>query len=325
MALAQDVAGPVVPAEIGESQAERVAREADARDVRNRWWLSAPAIVIISAASIGPLLIVVIYSFLAPGDYGNVKWQFSTDAWYNVILQRDIFDDSLQWADAHLSIFWRSAKLSLWTTFLTLIFGVPTAYFIATRPEKTRNLWLFLITIPFWSNLLIRTIAVMELLRAEGAINNLLVGLNVVDQPLQLMFTDFAIAFGMVYVFLPLMVLPVYASIEKMDFRLVEAGYDLYANRWQVFWRVTLPIIKPGIIAGSILVFIPSLGAYVTPRVLGGGKNLMIGNLIELQFGQGRNWPLGAALSFTLMVIVLLALMYYVRIAGGQQSRQGHA
>ncbi len=325
MALAQDVAESVVPAEIGESQAERVAREADARDVRNRWWLSAPAIVIISAASIGPLLIVVLYSFLAPGDYGNVKWQFSTDAWYNVILQRDIFDDSLQWADAHLSIFWRSAKLSLWTTFLTLVFGVPTAYFIATRPEKTRNLWLFLITIPFWSNLLIRTIAVMELLRAEGAINNLLVGLDVVDQPIQLMFTDFAIAFGMVYVFLPLMVLPVYASIEKMDFRLVEAGYDLYANRWQVFWRVTLPIIKPGIIAGSILVFIPSLGAYVTPRVLGGGKNLMIGNLIELQFGQGRNWPLGAALSFTLMVIVLLALMYYVRIAGGQQSRQGHA
>jgi spermidine/putrescine transport system permease protein len=310
--------------EAGESQAERIAREAAERDVRKRWLLASPALLILLVAANGPLLIVLVYSFLAPGDYGNVKWQFSTDGWLSVVMQRDIFDDTLQWADAHLSIFWRSAKLSLVTTFLTLIFGVPTAYFIATRPEKSRNWWLFLITIPFWSNLLIRTIAVMELLRAEGAINSLLVGLRIITEPIQLLFTDFAIAFGMTYVFLPLMVLPVYASIEKLDFRLVEAGYDLYANRWQVFWRITLPLIKPGIIAGSILVFIPSLGAYVTPRVLGGGKNLMIGNLIELQFGQGRNWPLGAALSLTLMAIVLIALVFYVRASAGQQSRQGH-
>ena len=133
------------------------------------------------------------------------------------------------------------------------------------------------------------------------------------------MFTDFAILLGMVYVYLPLMVLPLYASMEKLDFRLVEAGYDLYANRLQVLRRVIIPLVKPGIVAGSILVFIPSLGAYVTPRVLGGGKNMMLGNLIELQFGQGRNWPLGAALSITLMVIVMVALLVYVRNA----SRSG--
>ena len=304
-------------------RAARLAADAARRDVRNRWALSLPAILIITAAAAGPLLIVLVYSFLTPGDYGNVVWRFSVDAWINVVAQKDIFDDTWQWADAHLRIFWRSIELSLLTTALTLVFGVPTAYFIATRSAKTRDIWLFLITIPFWTNLLIRTIAVMELIRNEGMINNLLIGAGIVDQPIQMMFTDFAIAFGMTYVYLPLMVLPVYASIEKLDFRLVEAGYDLYASRWRMFRRIVLPLVKPGIIAGSILVFIPSLGAYVTPRVLGGGKNLMLGNLIELQFGQGRNWPLGAALAIALMAIVMVALLYYVRVTG--RGRTSHA
>jgi spermidine/putrescine transport system permease protein len=174
---------------------------------------------------------------------------------------------------------------------------------------------LFLITIPFWTNLLIRTFAMQEVIRNEGIINSALIGLGVIDRPIQIMFTDTAILFGMVYVYLPLMVLPLYASMEKIDFRLVEAGYDLYANRFQVLRRVIVPLVKPGIIAGSILVFIPSLGAYVTPRVLGGGKNMMLGNLIELQFLSGRNWPLGAALSITLMAFVMVALLFYVRNA----------
>ena len=138
-----------------------------------------------------------------------------------------------------------------------------------------------------------------------------------------MLYTDFAILVGMVYVYLPLMVLPLYASMEKLDFRLVEAGYDLYATRFQVLRQIIIPLVKPGIIAGSILVFIPALGAYVTPRVLGGGKNMMIGNLIELQFGQGRNWPLGAALSIALMVIVMVALLVYVRNAGRAEARHG--
>ncbi|MEY8828018.1 ABC transporter permease [Sedimentitalea sp. XS_ASV28] len=282
--------------------------------------LSLPALVIIVCAATGPLLVMVVYSFLAPGDYGNVKWEFSTDGWVGIFLQRDIFDDTLMWADAHLSIFWRSLSLSLITTVTTLIFGVPTAWFIATQPPGRREFWLFLITVPFWTNLLVRTIAIQELLRAEGVFNNILILIGVIDTPIQLMFTNFAIAFGMTYVYLPLMVLPVYAAVDKLDFRLVEAAHDLYAGRWTAFRRVILPLIKPGIIAGSILVFIPSLGAYVTPRVLGGGKNLMFGNLIELQFGAGRNWPLGAALSLMLMAAVMVSLIWYVRVTSREQA-----
>jgi spermidine/putrescine transport system permease protein len=252
-----------------------------------------------------------------------VVWNFSTDAWFNVVLQRDIFDDTLKFADAHLSIFWRSIKLSFTTTVLALLFGFPTAYFIATRPERQRPIWLFLVTIPFWTNLLIRTFAMMEVIRNEGIVNVVLLKLGIISQPIQMLFTDFAIMLGMLYVFFPLMVLPLYASMEKLDFRLVEAGYDLYATRFQVLRRIIIPLVKPGIVAGCILVFIPALGAYVTPRVLGGGKNLMLGNLIELQFGQGRNWPLGSALSITLMMIVMAALLVYVRNASKSEAAHG--
>jgi spermidine/putrescine transport system permease protein len=305
------------------ASAAELAKTRERRDVRNRWLLSAPALLIILLAATGPLLIVLVYSFLEPGAYGDVKWQFSTDAWVSVLLERDIFDDTLSIADAHLSIFWRSVKLALGTTLLTLLFGFPTAYFIATRPERMREIWLFLITIPFWTNLLIRTFAVLEIIRNEGVVNKVLLATGVVEQPVQMLFTDFAIMVGMVYVYLPLMVLPLYASMEKLDFRLVEAGYDLYATRFKVLRRIIFPLVKPGVIAGSILVFIPSLGAYVTPSILGGGKNLMLGNLIELQFGQGRNWPLGAALSITLMAVVMVALLAYVRNAGGPEVRHG--
>ena len=161
----------------------------------------------------------------------------------------------------------------------------------------------------------------MEVIRNQGVVNNLLIWSGVIDTPIQLLYTDFAIMLGMTYVYLPLMILPLYASMEKLDFRLVEAGYDLYATRLKVLRKIILPLIKPGLVAGSILVFIPSLGAYVTPRVLGGGKNMMLGNLIELQFGQGRNWPLGAALSITLLLIVVGALLIYVRNVQRSASR----
>jgi spermidine/putrescine transport system permease protein len=305
------------------ASAEEVAREAERRDIRGRWLLSAPALIIIFLAATGPLLIVVIYSFLTPGPYGDVVWKFSTDGWLSVVMQRDIFDDTLAFADAHLSIFWRSISLSFYTTVLTLLFGFPTAYFIATRPPKTREVWVFLVTIPFWTNLLIRTFAMQQVIRNEGLVNTALMALGIIKQPLQIMNTDAAILLGMIYIYLPLMVLPIYASMEKLDFRLVEAGYDLYAGRWQVLRRIIFPLIKPGVIAGSILVFIPSLGAYVIPRVLGGGKNMMLGNLIELQFGAGRNWPLGAAISITLMVLVMIALLFYVRNASGSEGAHG--
>lgn len=293
------------------------------RAARNRWFLLTPVLVILVFAASGPLLITLVFSFLTPGDYGGVVWKFSTDAWFNVLMQRDIFDDTLGWSDAHLSIFWRSVKLSLMTTLACLFFGFPTAYFIATRPKKQRDIWMLLIIIPFWTNLLIRTFAILELIRNEGTVNTVLMALGVIDEPIQMLYSEFSIILGMVYVYLPLMVLPVYASLERLDFRLIEAGYDLYATRFQVLRKLILPLVKPGVVAGSILVFVPSLGAYVTPRVMGGGNQLMIGNLIELQFGQGRNWPLGAALSITLLAIVMVALLAYVRAAGSEEVRHG--
>jgi len=305
------------------SGAQQAAENARRRDISNRWLLSAPALLIIALAGVGPLVIVLVYSFLAPGNYGDVKWEFSTEAWFSVFLQRDIFDDTLSLADAHVSILWRSIKLALATTVLSLILGFPTAYFIASRPASYRQIWLFLITIPFWTNMLIRGFAIQEMIRNEGLVNTVLMKLGVISAPIQMLYTDFAILLGMAYVHLPLMVLPLYASMEKLDFRLVEAGYDLYATRFQVLRRIIIPLVKPGIIAGSILVFIPALSSYVIPRILGGGKNLMIGNLIELQFGQGRNWPLGASLSITLVIIVLAAMLYYVKNAG--KTGGGHA
>ena len=293
------------------------------RAARNRWLLLTPALIILIFAASGPLLITLFYSFLTPGDYGGVEWKFSTDAWFGVLMQRDIFDDTLGWSDAHLSILWRSVKLSVLTTIACLFFGFPTAYFIATRPKKQREFWMLLIIIPFWTNLLIRTFAILELIRNEGTINTVLMALGIIDEPIQMLFTEFSIILGMVYVYLPLMVLPIYASLERLDFRLVEAGYDLYATRFNVLRRVILPLVKPGVIAGSILVLVPSLGAYVTPRVMGGGNQLMLGNLIELQFGQGRNWPLGAALSITLLAIVMVALVAYVRAAGNEEVKHG--
>lgn len=286
------------------------------KEKRDRWLLLTPALIILTLAASGPLIVVLIYSFLTPGDYGGVIWEFSGKAWFNVVAERDFFTGELELADAHLTVLWRSVKLSVLTAILAFIFGFPTAYFIATRPPRQRDVWMLLIMIPFWTNLLIRTFAIMELIRNQGTINTALIATGVIDEPIQMLFTEFSLLLGMTYVYLPLMILPIYASMERLDFSLVEAGYDLYATRFQVLRKIIFPLVKPGVVAGSILVFVPCLGAYVTPRVLGGGKQLMLGNLIELQFGQLRNWPLGAALSLTLLAVVMVALLFYVRAVG---------
>lgn len=293
------------------------------RELRGRWLLLSPALILLTLAASGPLIVVVLYSFLSPGDYGGVEWQFTLQSWFNVVAERDFFTEELKLADAHLTVLWRSVKLSLLTALLCLLLGVPTAYFIATRPPHQRDMWMLLIMIPFWTNLLIRTFAIMELIRNQGTVNTLLMALGVIDEPVQMLFTEFSLLLGMTYVYLPLMILPVYASMERLDFSLVEAGYDLYGSRLQVLRRVILPLVKPGVVAGSILVFVPCLGAYVIPRVLGGGKQLMLGNLIELQFGQLRNWPLGAALSLTLLAVVMVALVFYVRATGTEDETHG--
>lgn len=300
---------------------ERVAKaqaEARKRWLRTRWGLSAPAVIIIGLFGILPLMIMVIYSFLEAGEYGGVVWNFSTDAYVSFLFQRDIFDGTLSFSPDYLIIYLRSIILAFATTVICLALGFPTAYFMATRPPSQRTLWVFLITIPFWSNLLVRTLAVMLIIRDEGIINDVLLWLGVIDKPIVMLFTNFAVMLGLLYSFLPFMVLPLYASLEKMDFRLVEAGFDLYATRGRVLRRIIIPLARPGIVAGCLLVFIPAIGAYVTPLILGGGKHLMIGALIALQFGTSRNWPLGSAQALILMAGVLIALLFYVRTTTGK-------
>ncbi|GIR44551.1 MAG: hypothetical protein CM15mP54_14050 [Paracoccaceae bacterium] len=215
------------------------------RKTRANWLLSLPALFLLLFAASGPLLIVSSILF------GTWKlWWCNLGAigpgWFKVFYTKDIFDDTISLSDAHISIFWRSFKLSFLTTAICLVLGFPTAYFIATRPPSTRNVWLFLITIPFWTNLLIRTFAILELIRNKGVINNSLMSLGFISEPIPMLYSNAAIVIGMTYVYLPLMVLPIYAAMERFDFRYVEAGFDLYASRVKVMWRIILPIIKPG-------------------------------------------------------------------------------
>ena len=269
--------------------------------------------LIIGVAGLTPLTVILFYSFMSPGPYAGISFEPTFQAWINLVIEEDLFDETLGFNYAHLYIFSRSIGLALGTTILTLAIGFPTAYFIATRPATQRNFWLFMISLPFWSNLLVRTFAIMMFIREKGFVNYILLNLELIDKPLQIMFTPTAVWIGLVYAYLPLMVMPLYASMEKIDFRLVEAGYDLYASRWQVLKRLIIPLVKPGIVAGSILVFIPSIGAYITPKLLGGGKSLMLGNLISNQFGTSRDWPLGSALALFLMALVMVALIIYVK------------
>lgn len=311
MALVETVPGPT--AQHTTLSGEEATAQAERKTRRLRWILLTPALAIICGVGIMPLSIILVYSFMSPGPYAGISWEPTFDAWISLVLERDIFDDTLQLNDAHISILYRSLWLALLTTVLTLIFGFPLAYFIATRPARQRNLWLFMISLPFWSNLLVRTFAMMLFLRDDGYINNVLLLIGLIDKPMILIYTEFAVAVGLVYAFLPLMVMPLYASMEKLDFRLIEAGYDLYANRLQVLRRVIIPLVKPGIVAGCILVFIPAIGSWVTPKLLGGGKGLMVGNLISNQFGTSRDWPLGSAIALFLMLMVMIALIIYVR------------
>jgi spermidine/putrescine transport system permease protein len=274
--------------------------------------LIAPVVVTIAVFMLAPLGLMGVVSFLEKGINGGVRWgSYTAEPYVQFLFERDL-DDSLILNSDYLQIFWRSIWLSLVTTVLALAIGFPTALYMALQPQHRRNLIVFLVTIPFWTNLLVRNYSWILLLRTNGLINDLLTWLGLVDGPLILMPSSFAIGVGLTYSFLPFMVLPIYASLEKLDFRLVEAAYDLGANRWAALKRVIIPLSLPGIVAGSVLVFIPCLGAFVTPELLGGGKSLMIGNLIQNQFGASRNWPFGAALAFTLLALVLLTMMLYL-------------
>lgn len=283
-----------------------------------------PALIVVTVFMLVPVIVMAVYSLLEANPFGGVHWTFSAEAYFQFLFDRDLMDNVV-FNPSYLIIVGRSLLLAAITTTLCLIAGFPVAYFIVRCPPDRRNFWIYLITIPFWTNQLVRTFAWIIILGRNGTVELPFRWLGILgpDQTFGLMYTDFAIAIGLTYAFVPIMVLPIYASLEKLDFRLVEASADLYSSTYETFRNVIIPLAKPGIIAGSILVFIPSLGAYVTPRVLGGGKQMMLGNLIEMQFGSGRNWPLGAALALTLTVIVTVALLFYVRYVAQPERRNG--
>ena len=198
---------------------------------------------------------------------------------------------------------------------MCLLIGYPLAYFIATIRPPWRNVLLMLVIIPFWTNFLVRTYAWIVLLRTEGIFNIALQSLQLTDKPLTILFTPFAVTIGLVYGYLPFMILPLYATIERFNFYLLEAAQDLGANDLRTFFRIFLPLTIRGIVAGCLLVFIPAFGAFITPDILGGAKTMMVGNLIQNQFIKARNWPFGSALSIALMIIVLIPVIIYFAVS----------
>lgn len=274
-----------------------------------------PALAMILLFMVVPVAIMAVYSFLEPATYGGVVWKFSTAGYQQILFERDFLTDKLVFSPDYVLILWRSVLQAAVATVLCLIISVPTAYFIATRPERSKAIWIYLITIPYWVNLLIRTIALLFILRDDGPVNASLMAVGLVDSPLPLSYNSFAIGLGLVYSFLPFMVLPLYSAFERFDFNLLEAAYDLYASRRVAFFRIVLPVMRPGLVAGGLLVFIPAIGSYLAPDILGGGKTLMVGNLIGTQFQGARNWPFGAALSMILLTLTLIVLIWMARRA----------
>ncbi|MNQ44659.1 Spermidine/putrescine transport system permease protein PotB [compost metagenome] len=284
----------------------------------------SPALVAIGLFLILPILIVVAYSLMEANPYGGVNRIFSTESYLSLLFERQL-DDSLAFADSYLVIALRSVGVAAATTAITLLVGFPVAVWLAMQPAHRRGLLIFLITVPFWANLLIRTYAWILLLRGTGVVNNGLMGLGLIDQPLQLLYSEGAVLLGLVYTYAPFVVLPIYACLEKMDMRLLEAAQDLYAGRLRTLRKVVLPIARPGILAGAILTFVPCLGAMIAPELLGGGTKMMLGNLIFRQFSDARNWPFGAALSLVLMAAVMLVLTLYALRAERQRQARGGA
>jgi spermidine/putrescine transport system permease protein len=270
-----------------------------------------------------PIAIIVVYSFLEASPYGGVRWNFTFDAYIQLLFEENL-DGELEFNAGYLIIAARSIWIAAGAVIASLLVGFPVAYYISIQEKSKRNFLVLLITIPFWTNLLIRTYCWILILRDTGLVNTGLQNVGLIDGPIKLLYTDGAIVLGLIYTYVPFMVLPIYATLEKLDKRLIEAARDLYASRRDALRYVVLPLSAPGIIAGSILVFIPSLGAFIAPELLGGGKNLMLGSLVQLQFASSRDWPFGSALAVVVMCIVMVALIYYARSPARSQGGKIH-
>ncbi|WP_423396562.1 ABC transporter permease [Burkholderia sp. LMG 21824] len=256
-----------------------------------------------------PMIVLAVVSLSVPLDFGGVAWgNFTARAYERVVFDRD-FDGSLVVQRGYLAIFARSMVMALLTTAGCLLIGFPTALFMATRPRKWKAALLILITIPFWTCVVVQMYGWIIIIADNGLVNQILTRAGLMQGPLGLLYTDLATVIGLVYAFTPFMILPIFAALDDLDWRLVEAAYDLGAHKPAALAHVVVPCCRPGIMAGVGLVFVPALGSYTIPGLLGGNHAFMIGNLIDFQFAGGRDWPLGAAMSFALLAVVLLAML----------------
>jgi spermidine/putrescine transport system permease protein len=262
------------------------------------WLLLAPMVLWLLAFVIVPTGILAIYSFCEPGEGEMVRYSFTTEHY------RRIFDPT----EGYLKIFARSLGYAGLTTVLCIVIGFPVAYYIGRAEEARRNRLLVLIMVPFWTSFLIRTYAWLNILADEGMLNGLLMYLHVISEPWSLLYTPFAVIIGLVYSYLPFMILPIYGSVEKLDNALMEAAFDLGAGPVRAFQQVVIPLTRPGIVAGALLVFVPSIAMFAIAELMGGGQVPMLGNVIQNQFLAARNPPFGAALGITLLLLFIAAL-----------------
>jgi spermidine/putrescine transport system permease protein len=265
-----------------------------------RTWFLLPARLTMMVLFLAPFVIVLAYSLLTRGVYGGIEPPWTAESY-----QR-LFDP------LYLEILVRSFVMAIAATAACLVLAFPAALFIS-RTSRHKSLYLQLVMLPFWTSFLVRTYAWIFLLRDTGLFNTMLQALGLIRAPLPLLYNDGAVLLGLVYGYLPFMVLPIYATLERLDPALVEAAADLGARPLETVWRIVVPLARPGIVAGSVLVFIPCLGAYLTPDLLGGGRTVMLGNLVQNQFTTARDWPFGAAISIALMALVTLLLAVFLR------------
>ena len=283
------------------------------------FWGLLPSRLLMGFALILPIFIIVAVSVATRGSHGGFSWNIDP-AGYRQILFNEGWSGEMEFTPQYLFIIARTFLLAGATTLICLLFAVPVAYFISRQPPNSKAILVYLVTLPFWVSMILRVYAWMIILGKDGTLPSLL-GTFGFPAGMSFMFNDGATLTAMVYTAMPLMVLPVFASIEKLDGTLIEASHDLYGNRWVTLRRVILPLTAPGIIAGAILVFVPALGAVLEPTLMGGGKQMMMGTLIQLQFGPARNWPFGAAIAMTLMVLVMLFLIVTALRAARREAR----
>ena len=271
-----------------------------------------------------PLLIVLFISFVERGRAGSIK----LPPVYTIENYRQLFNAcASQFAGPecnpflYMGIFGHSVRIALVVTFWCILLGYPLSYFVSRQRPIWRDALMVLIIIPFWTNFLVRTYALKQVLATEGLVNSFLMGLHLVNRPLDLLFNEFAVVVGLIYGYLPFAILPMYASVEKFDHTLMEAAADLGASPFRAFLRIMLPMTLPGVIAALVLVFVPVVGAFITPDIMGGGKIEMIGTLINRQFGVSRNWPFGSAMSLILMLLVLIGVIAYFRSSTEETRR----